>query len=246
MGGRPNHRQPWAVPDFLAGPEDPDRQRWAATVLQTYFHDRRDDGDPLYTGAVFDRLAGGGAAPAVANRFTADDSSAAIMLSVSVDPRALRMLETETDDLSALLAEVPVDLDLIDAEGLVGCDRAVSSVGVGEVLVDGGVEASIAARPPIRSGAPAPRRETRGYHPTRIDRQVVSVSRDRGGTQLLDKVGHRSLPSRSETLAAVASAANPRRRLCAPQRSASSPPHGGLPMRRTSRALLAWHRLAHR
>lgn len=39
------------------------------------------------------------------------------MLSVPVDPRAaLRMLEAEADDLSTLLAEVPVDLDLIDTE----------------------------------------------------------------------------------------------------------------------------------
>ncbi|WP_378021288.1 DUF6308 family protein [Actinomycetospora rhizophila] len=85
--------------------------------MQTYFHDRRDAGDPLYTGAAFDRLAGGGDAPKVANRFTADDLSAVTMLSVSVDPRAaLRMLETEADDLSALLAKIPAELDLIDAD----------------------------------------------------------------------------------------------------------------------------------
>jgi hypothetical protein len=117
MGGRPKDRRPWAVPDFLAEPNDPDRQRWAATVLKTYFHERREDGDPLYTGAVFDRLAGGGAAPKVADRFTADDLTAVTMLSVSIDPRAaLRMLETEAKDLSALLAEIPVDLDLINAD----------------------------------------------------------------------------------------------------------------------------------
>lgn len=117
MGGRSNERQPWAVPDFFAEPEDPNRQRWAVTVLQTYFHVRRDDGDPLYTGAVFDRLSGGGAGPEVSNRFAADDLVAVTMLSVSVDPRAaLRMLETEADDLSALLAKIPVDLDLIDAD----------------------------------------------------------------------------------------------------------------------------------
>jgi hypothetical protein len=117
MGGRSNGRQPWAVPDFFADPEDPDRRVWAATVLQTYFHDRMDDGDPLYTGAAFDRLAGGGAAPEVADRFTADDLIAVTKLSVSVDPRAaLRMLETEAGDLSALLTDIPVDLDLIYAE----------------------------------------------------------------------------------------------------------------------------------
>jgi hypothetical protein len=105
------------VPEFLAEPEDPDRQRWTATVLQTYFHDRKDDGDPLYTGAVLDRLPGAGAAPVNANRFIVEDLIAATMLSVPVDPRAaLRMLETEADDLSALLAEVPVDLDLVDAD----------------------------------------------------------------------------------------------------------------------------------
>jgi hypothetical protein len=117
MGGRPKERQPWAVPDFLAEPEDPDRQRWAVTVLQTYFHKHREDGDPLYTGAIFDRLAGEGAGSEVTNRFTAEDLIAVTMLSVPVDPRAaLRMPETAADDLSALLAEVPVDLDLIDAE----------------------------------------------------------------------------------------------------------------------------------
>ena len=48
---------------------------------------------------------------------TAEDLLAVTMLSVPVDARAaLRMLETEADDLSALLSEVPVDLDLIDAE----------------------------------------------------------------------------------------------------------------------------------
>lgn len=117
MGGRSNGRQPWAVPAFFAEPEDSDRRAWAATVLQTYFHDRRDDGDPLYTGAVFDRRSGRSAGPESWNRFTADDLIAVTMLSVSVDPRAaLRLLETEADDLSALLAKIPVDLDLIDAD----------------------------------------------------------------------------------------------------------------------------------
>jgi hypothetical protein len=46
---------------------------------------------------------------------TAEDLLAVTMLSVPADPRAaLRM--AEADDLSTLLAEVPVDLDLVDAE----------------------------------------------------------------------------------------------------------------------------------
>lgn len=105
------------MPDFLTQPDDPRRQQWATLVLTTYFSQQREDGSPAWTGAMFERFAGGGDAPDVANRFTADDLVAVTMLSVTVDARAaLPLLDTDADALSELLAKVPLGLDLINAD----------------------------------------------------------------------------------------------------------------------------------
>jgi hypothetical protein len=112
---------PWpvrlpALPVVLADP------RHAADLVHGYFEGRReDDRTPFYTGAAFERFAGGGDHPLVANMFTADDLVAVSMLSVQVPPRAaLRILLDDADSLSAYLADVPADVDLADADEAVG------------------------------------------------------------------------------------------------------------------------------
>nr|WP_237688267.1 DUF6308 family protein [Arthrobacter jiangjiafuii] len=67
------------------------------------------------TGARFDSWAGGGDAPDVVNAITADDMLAASFLSVPFEPAAVIGLLAERQlDITALLTEIPVDLDLAD------------------------------------------------------------------------------------------------------------------------------------
>jgi hypothetical protein len=100
------------LPDVLHG--EPAR---AAHLLGRYFMGQRDDGRaPLYTGSMFERLGGGGDRPQVANLFTAEDIVAVTMLSVNVPSRAsLQILGADSARLSAVLADIPTDMDLIDA-----------------------------------------------------------------------------------------------------------------------------------
>lgn len=118
---------PWpvrlpALPVVLA---DPDR---AADLVHHYFEGRqRDNRTPLYTGAAFERFAGGGDNPDVANVFTSDDLVAVSMLSVQVPPRAaLRILLDDADCLSAYLADVPANVDLADADEAVVADGSAA------------------------------------------------------------------------------------------------------------------------
>ncbi|MCZ4278835.1 DUF6308 family protein [Rhodococcoides yunnanense] len=83
------------------------------------------DGRPVYSGARFERFAGGGD-KSTANEFTSDDLVAVSMLSVNVPPHAsIRVLEFDRARCSELLADIPVDVALADApEGLIGADSS--------------------------------------------------------------------------------------------------------------------------
>jgi hypothetical protein len=108
---------PWpeglaALPVVVA---DPHR---AADLVHRYFEGRHDDGrTPLHTGGAFERLAGGGDRPDVVDVFTADDLVAVSMLNVQVPARAaLPILGVDASWLSSLLAAIPSDVDLVDAD----------------------------------------------------------------------------------------------------------------------------------
>lgn len=84
----------------------------AVEVLRRYFST---DGAKHFTGAYFDRFAGGGDRPEVADQFTADDLVAVSMLSVDVGGEAaLRLLVTQRDRFNGLLAAIPRDEHLAE------------------------------------------------------------------------------------------------------------------------------------
>ncbi|WP_127360468.1 DUF6308 family protein [Actinacidiphila soli] len=89
----------------------------AAELLRRYWG-QHPDGSPRYTGSRFERLAGGGDKPSVANRFTADDVMAVSTLSVTIRARAaLRLVEPAAEDCySDLLEQLPTDVELVDAD----------------------------------------------------------------------------------------------------------------------------------
>ena len=102
----------WTLPNELSC-DDP---RPGAALLRTYFHSREDDGQPSYTGAMFEAFAGGGDSIEMANMFTADDIVAVSLLSVDVPGAAtLRMLGPRASALNGLLCQIPVDLELHEA-----------------------------------------------------------------------------------------------------------------------------------
>lgn len=81
----------------------------AVCVLRAYFSPGK------YTGAHFERFAGGGDRPDVANRFTAEDVVAVSMLSISIPGgAALDLLEHRDHRLQALLEDLPVDVEFAD------------------------------------------------------------------------------------------------------------------------------------
>lgn len=85
----------------------------AQSMLQQYFGDGA--APSSFTGASFERFAGGGDRPEVALRFTAEDIVAVSMLSVRIPgAAALEILDTRAEALNELLAEVPLALDLWD------------------------------------------------------------------------------------------------------------------------------------
>lgn len=91
--------------------EDGNRD-WAIEALRTYCHGRS-DGDWLYSGAWFDRLA----ARTEPDSITARDLVAVTMLGVTVPARAaVRLLETERDDFSRLLREIGPDRPIWEAD----------------------------------------------------------------------------------------------------------------------------------
>ncbi|MFE4397419.1 MULTISPECIES: DUF6308 family protein [Streptomycetaceae] len=84
-------------------------------LLRAYFTRRRAKGDHYYTGAHFERLAGGGDRPETADAFTADDLLAITMLSVSVEPHGAVELLTDPDGhWGRLLSAIPRDARLED------------------------------------------------------------------------------------------------------------------------------------
>jgi hypothetical protein len=91
----------------------------AADHLSIYFHgstlDRR--GSAPLVGRWFERLGGGGDRPEVADVVTAEDLVAVALLNVRIRPRvAVQLLVEHSDELTKLLCQIPVDLDLRDAE----------------------------------------------------------------------------------------------------------------------------------
>nr|WP_143546970.1 DUF6308 family protein [Rhodococcus sp. 06-418-1B] len=87
------------------------------------------DGRPIYSGARFERFAGGGD-NATANEFTSDDLIAVSMLSVNVPPHAaIRVLEFDWARCNALLADIPVGVTLADApKGLIGPNSSATEL----------------------------------------------------------------------------------------------------------------------
>lgn len=100
------------------------RTEQAVEVWSRYFA-RGAGGRPVYSGARFERFAGGGD-KSTANEFTSDDLIAVSMLSVNVPPHAsIRVLEFDRARCSELLADIPVDVALADApEGVIGADSS--------------------------------------------------------------------------------------------------------------------------
>lgn len=102
--------------DFFPATGEPESTE-ASKLLWRYFSERKHDGSPRFTGARFERLAGGGDRPETAYRVTADDLVAVSMLGVHVPGEAARaMLEDNALAIHALLSAIPPDLDLWDAE----------------------------------------------------------------------------------------------------------------------------------
>lgn len=82
----------------------------AAERLRRYFGGATGS---AFTGGSFERFAGGGDRPDVADRFTAEDIVAVSMLSVRIPgAAALEILKSRATQLNALLAEIPTGLDL--------------------------------------------------------------------------------------------------------------------------------------
>ncbi|MGW4194602.1 DUF6308 family protein [Streptomyces sp. NPDC005004] len=98
------------IPDVYGDDEN------AVRLLSTYFTRKRCDRDDLfYSGAHFERLGGGGDAPAVANRFDSDDLVAITMLSVSLKPHGAIDLLTDCEGhWTRLLSLIPRDARLED------------------------------------------------------------------------------------------------------------------------------------
>lgn len=82
----------------------------AADVLQTYFS------SGAFTGGWFERFAGGGDRPEVADRFTSDDIVAVAMLAVRIPGRsALALIEDAAAESGRLLGTIPTDVALHEA-----------------------------------------------------------------------------------------------------------------------------------
>ncbi|UFR02306.1 DUF6308 family protein [Streptomyces sp. Go40/10] len=93
-----------------------DRQH-VAMLLRRYWA-TLPNGVPTYTGSRFERFAGGGDRPEVANHFTSADFIAVAALSVHVPVRAvLHVLEpTGRNPYNSLLSQIPADIELAEAE----------------------------------------------------------------------------------------------------------------------------------
>jgi hypothetical protein len=102
---------------FIADPQ-------AVVDLRRYLGIDLPPGAVAFTGSRFERLAGGGDRPEVADRVTAEDLVAVQTLSVTVPaPVALDILEGRLGvRLSGLLQAIPRDIDMVDAEADVLAD----------------------------------------------------------------------------------------------------------------------------
>lgn len=129
----------WDAPGIL----DPSRAEEAAKYLVTYFADLPGHTCPGYTGAMFTELGGGGDRPEVAHAVTAEDIIAVSTLSVDIDVmhalqltgavasevgdartaiergdarlQNARSVPIDAVEIGRLLAQLPTDLDLVDA-----------------------------------------------------------------------------------------------------------------------------------
>lgn len=102
----------------MAFPEILDAQHVAeaAELVRRYYRPVGDNTTPR-TGTRFYSWAGGGDRKESANRITADDLVAVSFLSVDIKARAaIGLLEKHADEISDLLRQIPVDLDLWDAD----------------------------------------------------------------------------------------------------------------------------------
>lgn len=98
------------LPEALAVPDDDQALR----LIHSYYGWPDGSGEPA-TGALFDGWDSAGTRDRDSDRFTADDLVAITFLSVSVPGRTARdLLRDRADALSALLAEVGPDRDLVD------------------------------------------------------------------------------------------------------------------------------------
>lgn len=87
----------------------------AVQLLRNYYTKPQPGKKRLRSGARFDDWAGGGDAPGAVNILTADDFLAASFLSVRFSPKAvIGILEKRRGDVTALLEQIPADLDLAD------------------------------------------------------------------------------------------------------------------------------------
>ena len=98
-----------ALHDLLAGVK-------AERALREYFGGSAALPTPRFTGRRFDSLAGGGDRAGTQDRVTADDLVAVQLLSVVVPGEtAIALLEGDLGDtLAGLLAQIPVDVALVD------------------------------------------------------------------------------------------------------------------------------------
>lgn len=100
----------------IFNPGEVDMVERAIELLRRYFGLA---GDPAFTGSRFESLAGGGDVPDTANVITAADIISLSTLSIRVHgSAALRLLEDEqfVGETSEYLAQIPLDLDLVDAD----------------------------------------------------------------------------------------------------------------------------------
>lgn len=100
----------WTLPAVFAGPPED-----AVADLQSYFvRQPPDDSGPLYTGAMFEKI--GGDQTGIEDGYTAADLIAVSMLSVEVPARvSIALLGPDAHKAASLLADIPPDLDLVDA-----------------------------------------------------------------------------------------------------------------------------------
>nr|WP_221936634.1 DUF6308 family protein [Skermania sp. ID1734] len=98
----------------------------ACSLFESYFS-KDSQGAPLFTGSVFERLEDDRKCP---NEFTTSDFVAVSMLSVNVPAQAaIRLLGRDRDECSQLFAEIPMGVELADADdALIGPDSAAAQL----------------------------------------------------------------------------------------------------------------------